>query len=44
MKRKVDFIDMEIIKVIGFGDILDKKSEGYRREYWNDNVIYCEKE
>lgn len=33
MKRKADSIDMEIIKATGLGDTLDKKSEGYRREY-----------
>lgn len=28
MRRKTDFMDIEMIKVIGLGDRLDRKSEG----------------
>lgn len=28
MKRKTDFMDIEMTKVIGLGDRLDRKSEG----------------
>lgn len=33
MKRKTDSTDTEMTKTIGLGDRLDRRSEGYRREW-----------
>lgn len=49
MKRKIDSVDIEMIKVIGLRDRLDRNREGQEEgnglSKWIDaHVIYCEKD
>lgn len=37
MKRKTQSMDIDMIKAIGLGDRLDRKTKGYRRE-WPEQV------